>query len=80
MYKIYQKMNSISNVLIHWKVNCFAEECDANEFSCSNGKCIEASWKCDCENDCGDSSDEDTCPKGELRLFILLFIVVLDPS
>ena len=32
--------------------------CPAGYFECDNGNCIPNSWKCDTDNDCGDSSDE----------------------
>merc|ERR1711970_194554 len=35
--------------------------CNRNQFSCDNGNCINASWKCDGDNDCGDMSDENNC-------------------
>jgi low density lipoprotein-related protein 2 len=51
--------------------------CTAEEFRCSNHKCIPKAWKCDNDDDCGDGSDEPKaecerleCPKGwskELR-------------
>ena len=31
-------------------------------FRCKNGRCIEARYKCDSENDCKDNSDEENCP------------------
>lgn len=31
-------------------------------FHCSNGKCINAAFKCDKQDDCGDLSDELDCP------------------
>lgn len=44
--------------------------CTSNDFKCSNGKCIFKSWKCDGDDDCGDSlstllpsSDEKDCRK-----------------
>ncbi|XP_072180900.1 low-density lipoprotein receptor-related protein 2-like [Diadema setosum] len=32
--------------------------CGANEFTCDNGLCILAAYRCDHYNDCGDASDE----------------------
>ena len=46
--------------------------CHHDEFRCSNGRCIPASYKCDGDNDCnddngdessGESSDEKDCGK-----------------
>lgn len=37
--------------------------CGASDFTCDNGNCIDAVLKCDQENDCGDNSDEQNCPK-----------------
>ena len=31
-------------------------------FHCSNGKCVNAAFKCDKQDDCGDFSDELDCP------------------
>lgn len=31
-------------------------------FHCSNGKCVNAAFKCDKQDDCGDFSDEIDCP------------------
>ena len=36
--------------------------CSSNEFTCANGRCTPQSWVCDAENDCGDLSDEQSCP------------------
>ena len=32
--------------------------CQANNYQCNNGYCVEQNLKCDFSNDCGDSSDE----------------------
>ncbi|XP_035378717.1 low-density lipoprotein receptor-related protein 2a isoform X1 [Electrophorus electricus] len=32
--------------------------CLPGQFTCMNGRCIRAQWKCDNDNDCGDDSDE----------------------
>ena len=34
------------------------EQCNDDQFQCSNGRCINKHWKCDHDNDCGDGSDE----------------------
>ncbi|MCI4378615.1 hypothetical protein PGIGA_G00218000, partial [Pangasianodon gigas] len=32
--------------------------CQPGQFTCMNGRCIRATWKCDNDDDCGDGSDE----------------------
>ena len=36
-------------------------QCGANSFSCSNGKCVPQSYRCDGADDCYDQSDEAGC-------------------
>uniref|UniRef100_A0A7N8XZ33 Low density lipoprotein receptor-related protein 8, apolipoprotein e receptor n=1 Tax=Mastacembelus armatus TaxID=205130 RepID=A0A7N8XZ33_9TELE len=38
-------------------------ECEAGQFQCKNGRCIPTLWRCDEDDDCTDSSDEENCPK-----------------
>ncbi|KAL0829250.1 hypothetical protein ABMA28_004072 [Loxostege sticticalis] len=35
--------------------------CGPDQFTCKNGLCIAANWRCDGNNDCGDYSDEVGC-------------------
>ncbi|XP_063217852.1 sortilin-related receptor-like [Bacillus rossius redtenbacheri] len=35
--------------------------CSSEQFRCTNGLCIPVSWRCDDDDDCGDSSDEASC-------------------
>lgn len=35
--------------------------CLPNEFQCRNGLCIDESFKCNNQDNCGDNSDEDEC-------------------
>ena len=38
--------------------------CEDGEFECLNHRCIDQSFYCDLEDDCGDNSDEpQTCGK-----------------
>ncbi|XP_072048711.1 LOW QUALITY PROTEIN: sortilin-related receptor-like [Amphiura filiformis] len=36
--------------------------CATGQFQCSNDNCIPELWQCDHDNDCGDNSDELSCP------------------
>lgn len=36
-------------------------QCRDDEYNCSSGLCIRASWVCDGDNDCRDWSDEANC-------------------
>ncbi|XP_069668601.1 uncharacterized protein uif isoform X2 [Periplaneta americana] len=41
---------------------CRATACPAGSYHCSNGRCINAEFRCDSQDDCGDWSDELDCP------------------
>ena len=50
-------------VRIRWSVVVAVNHtCSPDEFSCANGRCTPQSWVCDADNDCGDRSDEQSCP------------------
>uniref|UniRef100_A0A8C2AJR3 Low density lipoprotein receptor-related protein 1Ba n=1 Tax=Cyprinus carpio TaxID=7962 RepID=A0A8C2AJR3_CYPCA len=50
------------------------KRCGPAEFQCQNQRCIQLSWKCDGDDDCSDSSDEDphlcsnrSCPADQFK-------------
>ncbi|MCI4380474.1 hypothetical protein PGIGA_G00240380 [Pangasianodon gigas] len=42
--------------------------CLSSEFSCSNGQCVDHSWRCDHSEDCEDGSDEENCEENECEV------------
>ena len=36
--------------------------CPDQHFTCTSGRCVPVDWRCDGDDDCGDHSDEDSCP------------------
>ena len=52
------------------------DTCSSTQFTCDNGRCISASWKCDHDDDCHDMSDERNCCKMNLFLELFFFLWV----
>ena len=51
--------------------------CGGSKFTCSNGECIPMNWRCDSVIDCGDSSDEESCP-GTIPTMLLKVLLRLE--
>lgn len=48
--------------------------CKDGEFACANGRCIQKSWACDHDDDCGDGSDEPKDSCGMLSFILITYI------
>ena len=55
------KYNHFVAIYIFFILFAAEEECSESEFTCDNGKCIDARRECDGRDDCGDGSDESEC-------------------
>ncbi len=53
-----------------------ASACEKDEMVCGNGECVNLSWKCDGEDDCGDNSDEINCGGFSILVLKILFSII----
>lgn len=56
------KSQALTRVDVTFPPPAVVAQCKGNQFSCANGICIPANWRCDGTKDCEDSSDEIACP------------------
>lgn len=62
--KIFDNEISIININNAMIIVSQNRLCTPEEFKCKNGKCIQSSYVCDAQDDCGDKSDEpESCSK-----------------
>lgn len=51
--------------------------CEADEFQCANGGCIDLEWRCDNFTDCHDMSDERNCSIGKFCCTIVNLVMAM---
>lgn len=63
---------------IKWLLPSFSvQPCQADQFSCQNGRCIPRAWSCDREDDCGDMSDEMSCSESHMAIYHIFIHLLL---
>jgi len=71
-----QQNDYLSVVRIAEDVTAPTTECEATEFRCADGSCIERQLRCDGSYDCWDESDEHEC--GKLTVDIVAKVLEID--
>lgn len=52
--------------------------CEPNQFRCDNMRCVQKTWRCDSDDDCGDGSDERNCGTSPPGNFLVKYFLKIN--